>query len=993
MIRINKYLILLNILLFFTFLNAQSVADKFSDAMNAYNMERFADAQKLFDRLIEEYGVEDELYAAARYYSANSLLKMGKKDEAAVGFEFIINNIIWSNFREESLYNLGVIYFDAERYSVCREKLTKLLDEYPEGEYIGSSLYWIGESYSEENRMREAIDFLERAIEDKRSNRFRDYTIYTLANVYEKTEDYESAVNYYDQLLSYYPNSKLAVPAQIRIGVCYFHLNDYHSSILELNNPMLSNLPEDLYSEALYLLANSYYRVMDYDNAIKSYIEIIEKFPAAKLVRESKYGLAWAYFQKDNYTEAYNVFNFLSDGDDSIAVKSFIWKGEAKRYAGQQTDALKIYEEFLLRFPDSDLASFVEYQVGVIYFDWEKLNLSSRYLITATTSEDPLVRAKANTLLGEIELSNKKYLRAKKYFEPVLHLVDVNNEVYHRALLGLGAALFYLEEYDEAIDNLKKAEILNPSFENERLSFYLAENYFASGRFSEALIRYNAVPSSDPKLSKEALYGKAYCFFNMGDYESAAYQFSEFIERYPSDRRVKDVKLRMADSYFGSKNFVASSNVYRELYESGNYSLDDPYTYYQYAQALYKSGETREAINAFLTLQQRFPSSKYADNSLYTVGWINFQEGNYKEAIEDYQNVLKVYKNSSLAPIVYYSIGDAYFNLGKYDPAIENYQKVLSNYPASQYVYDAVNGIQYCYVVKGEPERAVQLIDGFTEANPNQKFSDQIYFKKGELYYSQRNYEKAKISYQEFIVKYPNSGYVAEAYYWIGKSAENLEQKEEAIFHFNKVFEKYPNSESAAASVLEIGKIQNSLENFQAAIQIYEAAGKQLKDSPRMPEILFMKGTTFIKLNDMQKAYDTFNELVFYHRDTFFADQARFEMGLIDLAAERYENADGLFLEIAGKRTDDLGAKAQYYYGFSLYEQEKTTEAISALVRIRTVYSTFDEWLARSYILLGDCYVKLDDKRKAEEMYRAVLSKHRGDTFGEEAREKLRKLL
>jgi len=42
--------------------------------------------------------------------------------------------------------------------------------------------------------------------------------------------------------------------------------------------------------------------------------------------------------------------------------------------------------------------------------------------------------------------------------------------------------------------------------------------------------------------------------------------------------------------------------------------------------------------------------------------------------------------------------------------------------------------------------------------------------------------------------------------------------------------------------------------------------------------------------------------------------------------------------------------------------------------------------------LLGDCYVKLNDKRKAEEMYRVVVAKHKTDELGEEARQKINKL-
>jgi tetratricopeptide (TPR) repeat protein len=153
-----------------------------------------------------------------------------------------------------------------------------------------------------------------------------------------------------------------------------------------------------------------------------------------------------------------------------------------------------------------------------------------------------------------------------------------------------------------------------------------------------------------------------------------------------------------------------------------------------------------------------------------------------------------------------------------------------------------------------------------------------------------------------------------------------------------------------------------------------------------------MKGLIYLKMDDLQNAYSTFSELALYHQETLFADKAKFEMGLIDLAVSRFETADDLFLDIAEKRTDDLGAGAQYYYGLSLFEQMKFTESISALVRIRTVYSNYDEWLSRAYLLMGDCYSELNDKRKAEEMYRTVIVKNKGGELGEIAREKINQL-
>jgi TolA-binding protein len=971
---------------------SQSISEKFTLALEEYYQARYADAYILFNEVADDYGIDDELYASSKYYAADAVLKLGQKELAAAELEYIVNHIIWSNVREEAYYQLGLIYYEFRKYSTARTRFESLLKEFQGGKYSGSAMYWIGESYVAENYLDDAIAYLHKAIEDKQSNIYRDYTIYTLATVYEKKGDYENAVKYYDQLLSYYRNSSLLVSAQIRIGVCYFYLKDYQSSILELNNPLLDDLPDNYYSESLYLLANSYYRVKEYYEAEKVYSELLEKFPGTDLIRYTKYGLAWSLFQQKKYNDAFRVFNHLSAGDDSIAVESYYWKAEAKRYSGKNREAIKIYNDLLEEHSSSFIVPRVENQLGLLYFKSKDTNLSKRYLLAAVSSKETDVQARAYTLLGEIELSNKQYASAKNYFEQGINVAAINSDLLLNSMLGLGAALYYLGKNDDAMEQLNMILAASPDFERDRVNYYLAENYFAKKKYNEALERFKGINAKDEDIKRLTLYGTAYCYFNLGDYENAAFRFAEYVKIYPNDERVTDAKLRLADSYFGSKNYTASYKVYKDLFISQKLSLDDPYAYYQYAQALYKSGKTESAINEFSNLQTKFPNSSYADVSLYTIGWIHFQQGDFNTAIDKYRGVMEVYSNTTLAPVIYYSIGDAFFNLRSYDSAIVNYQKVLTNYPSSDYVFDAVNGIHYSYIAEGKPEKAIALIDGFVNENPSLKFSDQIYFKKAEIYYSNREYESAKESYKDFTEKFSNSELIPEAYYWLGKSADNLEQYEEAIFYFNNAFQNYSNSEIAASSVLEMGTIYNSLENYGAALSTYNQAIEKLKGSPGMPEILYMKGLTYIKTDSLQQAYEVFSDVSYYYRETIFADKSKFESGLIDLAAGRYDDSDSNFLELVEKRNDELGAKAQYYYGVSLYEQSKYTEAISALVRVRTVFSVYDEWLTKSYMALGDCYVKLGDNRKAEEMYLRVISDHKNDSYGKEARKKVRDL-
>ncbi len=989
----KKYLFL--ILLFITpatHLKAQTDTRIYAEAMNAYHSRDYATADRLFQKFFTQYRLVDALYATVKYYDADALLNLGKKSAAAGEFEFLVNQFTWSNFRDRALYKLGLIYYEQGEYEKCRERLKTILDEYPSSSYTGSALYWIGESYSKQKKLEDAIVFLKDAIKNYPYNKYIDYSIFTLANIYEKIGDYESAVKYYDNLLSYHSDSPLATAAHIRIGLCYFKLKQYDSSVLELNNPVLKDLPDNDYSQSLYVLANSYYRLKDYKNSEKSYLEIINKYPSSEETRDAKYGLAWSYFQQKNYNDAYKIFNFLSDGTDSIAVKSFYWKAESKRYAGQDLAAFNIYQDFLKKYPDNELVTEVQFQLGVYYYNNGKNDLAIRYLRSALKSSNEDISVKAMTMIGELDLTVKDYNAAKKNFTNAINSKGLSEDLINRASFGLGVAQYFTGNYNEAITNMLDVNFRDPQFEKDKINFYLAECYYSLGKFNDAIERYNLVGSGNIELSNFALYGKAYCYFNLRDYSVAAREFSDYIKQYPHDLRVLDARLRLADSYYGSKNFAASSQIYKQMFHYDKNALKNPSAYYQYAQALYKANEKQDAINEFRTLQKNFPNSEYGDRSLFVVGWIYFQEGNYSEAISNYLNVLSTYPNSSLGPTIFYSIGDSYFNMGKYDSAIVNYQQVLVRYPASPHVYDAVNGIQDSYVAQNQPEKAIRFIKQFVSQNPSLGFADEIYYKTGDIYFSLQDYKQASISYKEFIANYPGSKLIPQAYYWIGKSAENLKQYEEAIFNFNRVFNSFPASDAAPSSVIEIGNIYNQLKKYGQAISIYNKALTSLPNTLRYPEIMYNEGMTYLNKTSPDSASDEFNLIIQNYDGTIFAEKSKLQLGLISMRAKQYEDAMPYFQDLVTNRTDDIGAQAQYYLGESYLEQQDYNDAITAFVRVGTIFPAYDEWVTKSYLKLGDCYVDTKDFERAKEMYRVVLTKHKGDIYGKEARTKLRDL-
>ncbi len=990
----NKTSTTILLLLFFPLLLfAQTNSNLYDRAMFAFNQQEFSKAQNLFKKIIDDESVEKELKATAFYYNAECAYLMDEFDAAVSLFEGFIEKFPSSSLRDRALYRLGALYIGDGNYNKGRIRLLELVNHYRGSEFYGSSFYLIGESYAAQNMYNEAADNFKLALNYRSTNSFEANNIYSLGNTYENLGEYEKAVEQYDELLSFYRESKLAALAQLRIGASYYNLKKYDNAVIELSDPKISALKDEKESEALMLLANSFFKLKEYENAKRIFDELFEKKPELSNEEQIKFALAKINFQSGNYDDAYNSFIELITSDaDSIVANSLYWAAESQRYSGNLNEAKELYKKYLDNYPAENLSEQVAFNLASIYYQQRKEGIAADYLKALITSNKPAIKVRALNLLGEIEFNSRNFSKANQYFNSVLQLTNVNPSETHQALLGKGVSDYYLNNFNEAVKFLGRLIETAPNFEKNKANFYLAESNFAMGEFQRAVTYYNRVNIDDPEVGELTIYGKAYAYYNSRDYANAIYYFNEFISRSNKPDKIIEAKLRLADSFYGTKNFGRASQIYDEVFSQYKSALNNDYALYQYGQALFYSERPSEAIAKFRELQQKFPKSRYVDESQYLIGWINFKESNFKNAISEYKLMLKRYSSSPIVPIALYSIGDAFFNLAEYDSSITYYNRLIDNYKNSEYVYDAINGIQYAFIAKDQPEYAIEFLQRYVLLNPNSKISDQIKFKQGDVYYSLGEYEKARNTYKEFVAQYPNSSLVPNGYYWIGKCSELIQQDLEAINNFKVVVNKYLNSEVGIDAAIELGQAYKRLKMNEEALSMYNEVLKKIGNNNRTAELLFEKADLLLEEEKVADAYETLDYIINYYDGTLFADKAKVELGILELKRGGYENAELFFREVGAKRTDDIGAKAQYHYGLTLLEQEKLNQAISAFVRVRSVFGAYDEWFTKSLLKLGDTYVKLNDKNNARDMYRAVINRHKNDEWGREAKNKLNKL-
>mgnify|MGYP000085423972 CR=1 FL=1 len=132
---------------------------------------------------------------------------------------------------------------------------------------------------------------------------------------------------------------------------------------------------------------------------------------------------------------------------------------------------------------------------------------------------------------------------------------------------------------------------------------------------------------------------------------------------------------------------------------------------------------------------------------------------------------------------------------GYYDEAIAAYNKWLSDYPTSKNTYNVMYELAKAYELQGETEQSFTLLSSMTRRFPEYRATtDEINFRRGEFLFSQKNYQKAVLAYEEITARAKannefSSPYYQTALYMLGWAHYKLEQPSQSLAQFSEILD------------------------------------------------------------------------------------------------------------------------------------------------------------------------------------------------------------
>lgn len=947
-----------------------------------------------FDLFLKKYPASLKKVDAT-FLSIESRFQQQQFDTARRLFSRFVSDYPDSRHTDDASLRLGESFLRLKKNEEALAPLKVVLDRFPQSELAGEAAYWLGEAYVRMGDYENGIKYYTLAFEHFPSNRLRDYALYAVGWTYQTKGDYPRAAEWYARLPKEVPTSELVSAALVRHGECFYYMKEYRKAIQELSASSAGITRTEEKGEAEYLIAEAYYHLGEFGEARGHYERFLKEYPGHRLVRDVLYALGWTYLKTADYLKAEQTFDQLSGGSDALAHSGLFRRGVAEKFGGRIQEALATWTDVVRIAPRGEFSDNALYESGLLLYEQNRIREAIPFF-DRVAREYPSsdVLADSYRMAGECLVADSSFTRAKELFAKAIAVPDASFEAKVNALYQLGWSQYKSGQYAQGIQSFSQFLENYPSHPKAvDARFWRAEAHYRLEKYAASSADYVAVAGQKSSHRAEALYGAGWSLYKLNNFGGAREQFEALLSGFPSGKFAFDGRLRLGDSYFFLKDYAGAEGAYRTVIRQFPQEPSIDYAYYQLGQTYYRRGNFNDAVSQFSDLMKRYPKSALADDAQYAIGWIWFQNKQYTESIKEFQKILQNSPESDLVPRATYSIGDAYYNQQQYGAAEKSYRDVLNRFPKSQYVADAVTGIQYCLLAQGKQQEALRVIDVFLRENPDAGIAEALLLKKGDLLYGQQQYDGAIKEYRSFSEKYPSSPSIAAAFYWIGKSHHAQNRILDAAQAFERAASVRNGSpKTVAQALLDLGEAYLTLKSRDKALDALTRLERDYPESELIPDAMYLKGNALKGSGSPADAHRQFNALVGRYPKSIAADRARLALARIYLDETNYAESIQSAQHVATSRTDELGAEGQYLIGLAESAKKDWKAAITAFLRLRYIFPTHEDWLARGYLGLGEAYEQTNDPQRAQEAYKTVLKFDRQHEEVAEAQRRLKRM-
>jgi TolA-binding protein len=396
----------------------------------------------------------------------------------------------------------------------------------------------------------------------------------------------------------------------------------------------------------------------------------------------------------------------------------------------------------------------------------------------------------------------------------------------------------------------------------------------------------------------------------------------------------------------------------------------------------------KEKVTMLNTISRRYPGSSLAADANMEIAVTYISGEQYREAIPFLKNVVND-PASSLKPKAYLKMGIAYYNLNSDNEALKQYTAILQQFPNSPEAEAALENARVIYIEQGKTSEYVTFARSMgKEITTNQE--DELAYQEAETQFNNGNFPVAAKKFEDYLVRFPDGKYAMEALYYKSEIYFNQKDWARAATGYEMLGDRVPNK-FGEKSLLNAARLNFfELKNYEKAEKYFV----KLKDfsSSQENKLEAMRGLLrsqfqLKKWNDaVTNAKDLLTQKGIGTDDKVLANIA---IARAAQAGNDCEQAITYYRNVASLNKAAYGAEARYEIANCFFSQNRLSDAEKAAFEVVNKSGSYEEWVTKAYILLGDVYFKQKDYFNAKATFQSVVDNAKIEELRVQAERKL----
>lgn len=890
------------------------------------------------------------------------------KNNAIIHFNEVDPKELSETEQDEFYFLSGYAHFQRDNFIAARTSLEKTANY--SNPYQVPSVYYMGVIELKDGNMEAAKEYFVMIANEPE---FREDVALYLTQIDLMEGRCTQVVRHLEPMVSSTPRSKQAA-IKGTLGQAYFCAEDCEKAtpLLEEYITSLRNPEYALYYQVGYCS----YKSGKYEKAI-SYLKELTSANSDSMRQHAMYLIANSYLDMDNKEDAKVYFqNAAGTGPDErlkeLATVQYIRLSDD---LGDHSQSIALIETFLELYPTS------------AYRD-ELLEL----LLNAT-------------------LHSRDYAKGIQVIEDLNLNTAAFQEIYQRLTLYSAVESLNNNQYEDAIEYALKSQSSNIDNTLYQIAhLIMGDAKHLQGKYPEARNHYNQFSMTDVDNSEfpwavnaYASYGVAYTYFKEKDYKNAANKLKVAYDQlnqaqFPKAKEFyRDAILRRADCLFMEHEYSTSQELYLRVYQN-NYPKDD-YALYQAGLIDGFNNNLSSKITRMDKLSVDFPQSTYRDDADFESADSYFALSDLENAKRGFLDFVNDHGSSPYKPVVYNKLGLIYESQNQYNDAARWYKKTITEFSGTPSANSAVKALERVYLAMGQPQAFLDFINSQSGITLNESKKDSLLFTNAMNFYNANDYRKAAEAFEDYLSEFSRGFhhlevnlYAAECNFELGKSENNSSYFSKALPYYQTVISEGSGAQLETALVRAGFITFNHQQNYSLAQQYYrrlsEIGGVQSNVELALEGYL----RSSIELQDQDGIIDASekiqqtNGMVKDVQDLalFSSAKAYYNKGNIQRAQTIFQQCIQR-LDMSSKKAESAWHLAKITYDNGQFEESK-----EACKNIISTYGSYSYWVVKAYILIGDCWIGLNNYNEAILTLESIVNNYQGDqALIDEATQKL----